>query len=402
MKVVQINMNCGGGSVGKICVAVSNLLNDRGIENYVLYALGSSDHPNGIRYTTKKAVKLAAMCAKVSGFFGFTSVGMTRRLIRELDRIQPDIVHMHNMHNHNANLSMLFAYLRKKGIKVFWTFHDCWAFTGYCAYFTMCGCDRWKTQCEKCPQWKSFSWFFDQSRHLYRMKKRAMQQLDMTVITPSRWLGDLVKQSFLGQYPVKVVPNGIDLNVFRPTEGSFRERYHCEDKHIVLSVAYAWDQRKGGDVMIEMARRLGDKYQIVMVGTDAATDKLLPDNVISIHRTNNQQELAEIYTAADVFVIPTREENYPTVNMEALACGTPVITFRTGGSPEMLDESCGIVVDCDDWDAFEHEIRRVCEEGVLTREACLEKAKQFSDKDCFQRYIELYIGNDKQRCEGEL
>ena len=214
----------------------------------------------------------------------------------------------------------------------------------------------------------------------------------MTIVTPSQWLADLVKESFLKEYPVKVIHNGIDLEVFKPTSSDFRERYGIPaEKSVLLGVAFGWGVRKGLDVFVELARRLDpEKYQIVLVGTDEKTDKLLPENIISIHRTQNQTELAEIYTAADLFVNPTREENYPTVNMESIACGTPVLTFRTGGSPEILTEKTGSVVPCDDIDALEQEIRRICIEKPFSQADCLEHAKSFDMHQRFEEYVKLY------------
>ena len=213
----------------------------------------------------------------------------------------------------------------------------------------------------------------------------------MTIATPSQWLADLVKKSFLKDYPVKVINNGIDLSVFKPTESDFRQKNGIGDKYMLLGVADGWGARKGLDVFVELSKRLNPaKYQILLVGTNDSVDKQLPDNIISVHRTQNQKELVEIYTAADLFVNPTREENYPTVNMESIACGTPVLTFRTGGSPEILDETCGSAVVCDDIDALELEITRIAEEKPFTMENCLIRAKQFDKNERFKEYIGLY------------
>lgn len=229
---------------------------------------------------------------------------------------------------------------------------------------------------------------------LYERKKQLLSGLDLTIITPSQWLADLVKQSFLKEYPVKMIHNGIDLSVFRPTPSDFREKYHIpEDKFVLLGVAFGWGRGKGMDVFVELSRRLDpEKYQIVLVGTDDAADKNLPENILSIHRTQNQQELAEVYTAADLFVNPTREDNYPTVNMEAIACGTPVVTFDTGGSPESVDEGTGVVVECDDVDAMEREISFIRRERPFAPEACCERAKQFDKNLRFQEYLNLLTG----------
>ena len=226
---------------------------------------------------------------------------------------------------------------------------------------------------------------------MWKLKRRWFTGIEnCTIVTPSQWLADLVKQSFLKNYPIKVINNGIDLSVFKPMESSFREKHGLLGRKIVLGVAFGWDNRKGLDVFINLSSRLSDDYQIVLVGTDYNVDKLLPSNIISIHRTQNQKELAEIYTAADVFVNPTREENYPTVNMESIACGTPVITFRTGGSPEIIDGFCGSVVDCDDVDAMEIEICRICEKGIYSQENCLVRAKSFDMNSRFDEYIDLF------------
>ena len=226
---------------------------------------------------------------------------------------------------------------------------------------------------------------------MWKLKKYFFTGIEnCTIVTPSQWLANLVKQSFLKNYPIKVINNGIDLSVFQPTESDFRERHNLANKKIVLGVAFSWDKRKGSDIFIELSKRLPCDYQIILVGTNSQLKKQLPPNIISINRTQNQKELAEIYTAADVFANPTREENYPTVNMEAIACGTPVVTFRTGGSPEILDDTCGSIVDCDDIDSMEIEIRRICEQKPYTVEACLKRAKSFDMNDRFEEYVDLY------------
>lgn len=390
MNIVQINATCGVGSTGKICISVSQLLNKSGFSNRVLYSIKHSDYPNGIKVSRDVYIKFQALVSRILGNYGFTSYLATKKIIRILDQLKPDIVHLHNLHSHNCNIGQLLCYLQKKRIKIFWTFHDCWAFTAYCPYFDMVECERWKTECHDCPQCKKYSWFFDRTSSLYNKKKSAMTGLDLTIITPSLWLANLVKQSFLRGYPVRVINNGIDLSVFKPTEGDFRERYGLMNKKIVLGVTFGWEKRKGLDVFQELADRLSDDYRIVLVGTDTKIDKCLPTNVISIHRTQNQKELAEIYTAADVFANPTREENYPTVNMESIACGTPVVTFGTGGSSEILDKTCGSVVPRDDIDAMEMEIRRICDEKPYSKEACIAHSKNFDMNARFNEYVDLY------------
>jgi len=391
MKVVQINTVCGFGSTGKICVGISKVLCSEEIENYILYCSRNSDYPYGIK-CAEKFPKLQALRSRVLGNYGFNSRRTTKKLIAELEKISPDIVHLHNLHGHNCDLEMLMDYFRRKKTKLVWTFHDCWAFTAYCPHFVMAKCDKWKTGCHHCPQRKTFSWFVDRSSWVYKKKKAAFTGLDLTIVTPSQWLADLVKESFLQQYPVLVVNNGIALDVFKPIPSDFRSRYGIpEDKFVLLGVAIQWVPRKGADVFIRLAERLDpNKFQIVMVGTDDTIDKQLPDNVISIHRTANQKELAEIYSAADLFVNPTREDTYPTVNMESLACGTPVLTFRTGGSPEILDERTGMVVACDDEETLYDSILRIEFQRSFAVKDCVTRAKQFDEEEKYQQYKALY------------
>lgn len=400
MRVVQINAVYGKGSTGKICMSISDILNRKGYDNWVLCSDKAGNDPKAIVCASRGYTKLQAGLSRFLGNYGFNSVHETRRMIAELARIQPDVVHLHNLHGHDCHLGLLFQYFKKNNIKIIWTFHDCWAFTGYCTYFTLARCEKWKTGCSTCPQRASYSFFFDRSNELYEKKKELFTGLDMTIVTPSQWLADLVMQSFLKDYPVKVIHNGIDLSVFKPTPGDFREKYEIpEGKKLLLGVAFDWGVRKGLDVFVELEKRLDpEKYQIVLVGTNDTLDKQLPRNIISIHRTNNQQELAQIYTAADLFVNPTREENYPTVNMEAIACGTPVLTFRTGGSPEIPDEHTGSVVECDDIGVLVREIIRLCEKVPLSQENCLNRAKNFDMHSRFEEYTELY----EKCCKGGL
>lgn len=389
--VVQINTSCGVGSTGKICVSISELLSKEEIDNYILYSSATSGYSKGISCCTKYYTKIQAIKSRLLGNYGFNSKSETQRMIFDLERISPEVVLIHNIHGHDCNLSILFSYFKNKHIKLFWTFHDCWAFTAYCTHFIYEGCEKWKTGCNNCEQRKKSSWLFDRSDELYRRKKDIFGGLDLTIITPSQWLADLVKQSFLKQYPIRVINNGIDLSVFKPTKSDFRERYHIKsDQCVLLGVAFNWGNRKGLDMFINLAERLdSNRYKIVLVGTNDDVDKTLPNNIISIHRTHDAKALAEIYTSADLFVNPTREDNFPTVNLEALACGTPVVTFKTGGSPECIDESCGFVVPLDDYDSLERTIINEMQERSISSEACMKRASLFDKNICFEKYVRL-------------
>ena len=390
MKIVQINATCGQGSTGKIVQSVSVLLQNAGIENYIFYSCNQSNFDNGIRYASGTSIKLHALISRILGNYGFDNKIATRTLISHLKKIRPDIIHIHNLHSHDCDLTMLFDYIRESGIKVYWTFHDCWTFTGYCPYFDAAGCDKWKTQCHNCPQMRKFSWIFDRSKSNFRKKAELFQKVDVEIITPSQWLADLVQQSCLKGCSVRVINNGIDLSLFCPRQSDFRKKYHCEDKYIILGVASTMGTRKGIQAFIKLAETLPEHYQIVLVGTTKKIEAQLPKRVLTFRRTENQIKLAEIYSAADLVVNPTMEENYPTVNMESIACGTPVLTYNTGGSGEMVDETCGSVVPKGDFDALYQEILRISETKPYSREGCVEKAKQFSAEKKFKEYIELY------------
>lgn len=395
MRIVEIN-SMDDGSTGKIILQIANIAR---IENNNIWCCyprnrdNSKLKDNTILIGGMFGKRLHARLSEFTGFNGCFSYFSTKKLIRQLIYIQPDVIHLHNLHGWYINLPLLFKYIKHTNRKVIWTLHDCWAFTGHCPHFTMEKCDKWQTGCFKCPRYRDYPQsFFDNSKKMWKLKKKWFTGVkNLTIVTPSEWLAGLVKQSFLKEYPVKVIHNGIDLNIFKPTESNFRERYSMGKKFIVLGVAFGWGVRKGLDVFIELSKRLdNEKYQIVLVGTDGTVDKQLPKNIVSIHRTQNQTELAEIYTAADVFANPTREENYPTVNMESIACGTPVVTFRTGGSPEILTEKTGSVVDYNDVNAMNSEIIRICETKPYSEKDCLEVAKNFDMKDKFKEYVELY------------
>lgn len=397
LRIVQINSG-NFGSTGNIMIGIAQKAREQGHTCYISCPDARSTRKRQLQdqlfIGTRFGRNLHLQLGTMTGFQGLFSIWDTYRYLKELDRIQPDILHFHNLHNCFINLPMLFRYIKKHDIPVVWTLHDCWSFTGGCPYFDMVACDKWKTGCYECPQYHTYPEAnVDQSRTMWKWKKKWFSDVNnLTIVTPSQWLADLAKASYWQNHPVKVIHNGIDLTMFHPVKSDFREKYQIpEDKKILLGVAFGWEARKGLDVFLELEKRLDSRqFQIVLVGTDDVVDKLLPDTIISIHRTQNQQELAMLYTAADLFVIPTREENYPTVNMEALACGTPVLTFRTGGSPEIPDETCGCVVDCGDVDAMEREILRLCGPEPLAREACLMRAKGFDRNDRFQEYVDLY------------
>ena len=260
--------------------------------------------------------------------------------------------------------------------------------------FTILNCNKWQVGCCNCPYPKKNypRTLVDRTKHMWLFKKDLFTDINsLLLVTPSKWLSTLVGSSFLKEYKIKVINNGIDLNVFKPTSTRSNLLNGIPlNKFIILGVAFDWGIRKGLDVFIELSKRLSENYQIVLVGTNNEIDLMLPNNILSIHRTNNQIELSELYSSSDLFVNPTREDNYPTVIMESIACGTPVLTFDTGGCLEMIDETCGCSVACDDVDALEKEITRIFSTRPYSKDDCLRKAKDFDKNKCFTDYIDLY------------
>ena len=345
MKILFINSVCGTGSTGKICAELAEKYEKEG--NEVKIAFGRHGYvPDryqkyAVRIGNDLGVKLHAINTKITDRHGLASKKATKEFLKWADEYSPDLLWLHNIHGYYINYEMLFEWIKKHPtLEVKWTLHDCWAFTGHCCYFDMVRCENWRSGCKACPQKASYpsSIILSNSESNLKRKQAAFSGVNnMTVITPSKWLADLVKQSYLGEYPVEVVYNTINTEVFKKTMGDFRARYGLENKRIILGVASIWERRKGLDDFIRLSEMLDKKYTVVLVGLSEKQLKELPANIVGIKRTNGQRELAEIYTSADVFVNPTYEDNYPTVNLEAKACGTPVITYRTGGSPESVE-----------------------------------------------------------------
>lgn len=395
MKILQINTVYGEGSTGKIAKDIHDVCTSLGIECLTAYRCtnsGQKGFKDSVEISSSLDSRVHGVLSRITMFKGCFSRIKTSRFLKKADNYSPDLIHLHNLHGSYVNLPLLFRYIKKNNIPVVWTLHDCWSFTAICSYFSVANCEKWKTGCGNCPQRKILSQCpVDNTRIVWEKKKEWFTAIkNAVVVTPSEWLAELAKQSFLGKYDIRVINNGIDLSVFKPTVSDFRNKYGLEEKHIVLGVAFDWDYRKGIDVVSRLADELPDGYKVVLVGTNDDVDKRLPNSILSIHRTADQRELAGIYTSADVFINPTREDNFPTVNIEALACGTPVVTFRTGGSPEILDSSCGIVVEKEDTEAMKDAVIRICEQQLFTSEDCIKRGAIFEKRLKLGEYAALY------------
>lgn len=348
---------------------------------------------------------LHLMLAKYTGFHGCFSVIATLRFLHQLDGLHPALIHLHNLHNCYINIPLLFHYIKKKRIPVVWTFHDCWPITGQCPHFERNNCSRWETGCGSCPQYNKYYPLsrVDRTKFMWKLKRKCFTGIEkLVIVTPSHWLKHIVERSFLRGSDIRVIPNGVDLNTFNPRESDFRARHGIgKDQYMLLGVASRWTEQKGIDIWIRLAKELDDRFRVVLVGTDEQMESTLPKNIIAIRRTTDQSGLADIYSAADLFVNPTREECFGLVNIEALACGTPVLTFRTGGSPECVTADTGSVVPCNDYDALVKEIHRICTTAPYRAEACQRRAEEFEVNSQYNKYIDLYteiIGSSCSAC----
>ncbi len=341
-KLVQINVVCNG-STGKIMCDIAKEADKKDYDTYCFFGRGKkNENLKCEKIESSLSVYFHLLLARL-GFNGHGSFFATKRLVRRLKKIKPDVIHLHNIHGYYINLKILFNYLKNdyKG-KIILTLHDCWAFTGHCSYFTMNCCNKWHDGCSNCPQLKSYpKEFFDTTKREYKLKKELFTGLNnLTIITPSIWLKKLVKKSFLKEYKIEVINNGINIDIFKPTyDETIYEKYSIsKDKKIILGVANIWEERKGLKDFIELNKYLDlSKYQMVIVGIKKYNKLNIPDNIILIEKTDNQYDLACLYTISTVLFNPTYEDNYPTVNLESMACNTKVITYDTGGCKEQIE-----------------------------------------------------------------
>lgn len=383
MKVLMINSVCGVGSTGRICTDIADMLLSQGHECKIAYGRGEVPEKYrdiSVRIGSTFKVYCNVLKSRLFDNEGFNAVGATKKLVRWIKEYDPDVIHLHNIHGYYLNVKILFDYLKTSGKKIIWTLHDCWAFTGHCTHFQVPHCDKWRTECGKCIRVKDYpkALISHAKRNCKRKKQTFCGVPDLTIVTPSKWLAGVVGQSFLSEYQTVVINNGIDLSVFKLTESDFRERFGLTDKKIILGVAGVWTEKKGFNDFLELAKLIDDRYRIVLVGVNDKQLKMLPSNVIGIKRTNNVKELAEIYTAADVLFNPTYEDNYPTVNLEAQACGTPVITYPTGGSVESVPSE-NVVNSVNKF----YELLRSSKELVIAKTS-------FSKQEKYSDYVRLY------------
>lgn len=385
------------GAPGRIVEQIGRLAQNHGFEVLVAHST-RNENPSFLPHfamTTKYEEMIHALGAKFLDLHGLLSTRQTRKLIEHIKVFNPDIIHLHNIHGYFCNFKVLFEYLDTVETPVVWTMHDCWPFTGRCFHFVGADCYKWKTGCYDCPSEPGYtvSQFMDRSRSLYELKKRLFSQVkNMTMVPVSDWQASFLRDSFLSHHNIRTIHNGVDLDKFCPMEGNrLRTKYQLGDKFVVLGVASPWNTRKGLSDFCRLSLMLpSEEFTIILVGLKPEQVASLPKGIIGITRTESQQELAEYYSMADVFLNLTYLDTFPTVNLEALACGTPVITYKTGGSPEAVDEKTGLVVEQGDLNGV---FEAICslKRNPLSSLDCRARAEKHFDKEkCFEEYISLY------------
>ena len=396
MKVLQITSSANAGSHSRIADEIGGILIEEGHESYIAYGRNANKSKSTlIKIGNRVDLNLHLIKTRLFDLHGFGSKNATKSFIKEVVKINPDIIHLHNLHGYYLNVGVLFRYLKDTKKPVVWTFHDCWPFTGHCSYFDSVNCFKWQIGCDNCPIIHSYpkSWFLDSSRKNYSIKKELFTGLSkLVVVSPSEWMAGFLRNSFFSNYEIRVINNWVDLKNFRPINNDeIRTKYNL-DKKYVLGVASIWSKRKGLDDFIKLRKILDLKLDIVLVGLSMEVIKSLPAGICGISRTDNIEELASIYSRAEALINPTYIDNFPTINLEALACGIPVVTYNTGGSPESIDAFTGFVVEKGDIAGLLYSINTILEKGkAYYLPYCSNKAKESYGKiDQVKDYMYLY------------
>jgi glycosyltransferase involved in cell wall biosynthesis len=399
MKIIQINVTANSCSTGRIAEGIGLKAQKAGFDSWIAYgrwANNSSSHL--IRIGTKIDYLEHGIETRLFDNHGLASRRATGSFLKKIDTIKPDIIHLHNIHGYYLNYKLLFQYIRKKGIPVVWTLHDCWAFTGHCSHFSFCRCEKWRSGCFSCSQKRSYplSLFLDRSKNNYEDKKKNFTSIsNLTIVSVSEWLENLVSQSFLGGSNHVVIHNGIDTAMFSPASQSNEIRLKHgirQNEMMLLGVAGVWDKRKGLHDFIELSKHLPPQQKIVLVGLTGKQIKTLPKTIIGIERTESTKQLSEYYSAANLFLNLTYEDNYPTTNLEAISCGTPCLTYKTGGSPESITAETGFIVSQGNLESVQQCINTVQKNGKESYSSACRKYSlaHFRQEDCFNNYIKIY------------
>lgn len=391
----------GVGSTGRIVDGIADILLAKGHEAVIAYGYGNAVHSHARRFGYNSEQFIHKCLSHAFDMQGYGSLFATKNLIDYIKEFKPDIINIHTIHGNYLNFQLLFSFLKEYDVRIVWTLHDCWTFTGHCPHFEYEGCYKWKKECHHCTQLWMYptSNLFDGSRRNFKLKKKFFTSVKdkLTIVSVSDWLGSYVKESFFSEVDVRTIHNGIDIEKFKPSTTAeiemVRQKYCIpSDKKVVLAVASPWTERKGWKDIQKLVSLVSNEFHIVVVGISKEQSDELPHNIIGIQRTENVSELQALYSCAYVFVNPTYEDCYPTVNLEALACGTPVISYKTGGSPECFDSNTGIVVPQGDVSAMANTIETLLDKDCIYRKGlCRNYAERnFSDKLAFSKYVALF------------
>lgn len=391
----MINEECGTGSTGRICTDIAAALESDGNEVKIAFGRNADIVPAqynkyAVRIGNDIDLKIHGLITRAFDATGFGSMRATRRFIQWIYQFDPDIIHLHNLHGYYINIDLLFSCLKQLNKPVVWTLHDVWPFTGHSAYCDAVGCSKWKNGCENCPQMKVYpKAYVDRSKKNWERKRNIFCGVtNLTIVTPSKWLAELVEDSFLNEYPVKVINNGIDTGKFHKVSTHLKADLGLQRKRILLSVATVWNDLKGLSDFERLTDLLGENYKIILVGgMTSIQEKELPESILHIQRTQDVNEMVELYNTADIYLNLTYCDTYPTVNLEAASCGTPVITYAVGGSTESAEMFGGISVRRGDVEAVAHAVRESERlKVVIPNDYDLDK------KRAIKEYIGLYRG----------
>jgi putative colanic acid biosynthesis glycosyltransferase len=398
IKVFQIAVEGNTGSTGTIAESIGQLIIKNGWESYIAH--GRFPRPSVskvIRIGSDIDVVLHGLETRLFDRHGLGSRRATKNLIAQINEIKPDIIHLHHLHGYYINIAILFEYLRMTKINVVWTFHDCWSFTGHCCYFDHVGCEKWKNECNKCPQKNDYpkSFLFDRSKKNYYQKKVLFTALsNLTIVSVSKWSNNLLSQSFFKNTTHTYIYNGVDTEIFKPLDSPdfVKKKYHVDKKFVVLGVATTWSRRKGFDDFIKLSSVLDEDEVIILVGLNKKQMKGLPENVIGLSRTDSRQEMADLYGASDVLLNLSVEETFGLTTAESMSCGTPVIVYNSTASPELVSDMTGIVVQKNDIIKIRTAISKIKHDTKATYSInCRARAIEYFNKsDRLEEYVALY------------
>jgi len=394
-KIALINSVCGYGSTGNIVIDLCNKIDKSNMQGHIFYGFHKTNYKSATKFSSDIYVKLNILKTRLFGKHSFYSKFATKKLIRLLKEYNPDLIHINQVHGHYLNIPILFNYIEKENIPIVWTMHDCWPITGHCAHFEYINCEKWKKGCYDCPQLLSYpvSLIFDRSKVNWKDKNKYFNKPNnMNIICPSEWLASIIKQSFLNSYPIKTINNGIDLTIYKPVNiDKLRKEFGLEDEFIVLGTRGKWFDPINKKHTLELISKMPDDIRIVLLGVKKSEINNLPNNLIGVPYTSDKKLLSKYFSLADVFINLTLEDTFPTINIESLACGTPIVTFDSGGSPEIIDKKTGVVVDKGNFEKVLSAINKIKNSDVNYKTNCRERAeKLYRNTECYNKYIRLY------------